>query len=130
MMNCLFCKLLIDKKRIIKEFENCFAIADKFPVSQGHMLIISKEHVIDWFSANEALLSNVMVALSEMNNFLKETYNPDGYNIGANCGKEAGQTIMHLHIHLIPRYLNDMEDPRGGVRGVIPAKQNYSIKTL
>lgn len=124
-MKCLFCDLLIDKKRIIKEFKSCFAIADKFPVSKGHMLIISKEHTLDWFSANEALLSDIVIALFEMKNFLKENYNPQGFNIGANCGKEAGQTIMHLHVHLIPRYLNDIEDPRGGVRGVIPTKQKY-----
>lgn len=125
MIECLFCDLQTDKKRVIKEFEKCFVVADKFPVSKGHMLIISKDHVLDWFSANETLLSNIVSALSEMKNFLKENYNPDGYNIGANCGKEAGQTVMHLHVHLIPRYLNDIENPRGGVRGVIPMKQKY-----
>lgn len=77
------------------------------------------------FPSFETLLLNVIFALAEMKDFLKERYNPQGYNIGVNCGKEAGQTIMHFHLHLIPRYLNDIDDPRRGVRGVIPNKQKY-----
>jgi diadenosine tetraphosphate (Ap4A) HIT family hydrolase len=115
----------MDKKRVIKEFTDCFVIEDAFPVSEGHILIISKEHVSDWFSASETLLANVIFALSEMKNFLQKKYNPQGYNIGVNCGESAGQTIMHLHVHLIPRYVNDIDDPRGGVRGVIPVRQKY-----
>ncbi|MFA6066741.1 MAG: HIT family protein [Candidatus Babeliaceae bacterium] len=124
-MQCLFCDVHMDKKRVIKEFTDCFVIEDAFPVSEGHILIISKEHVSDWFSASETLLANVIFALSEMKNFLQKKYNPQGYNIGVNCGESAGQTIMHLHVHLIPRYVNDIDDPRGGVRGVIPVRQKY-----
>jgi len=77
------------------------------------------------FTANEEVQKDIMKALNAMKIVLDAEYNPDGYNIGANCGKDAGQSVMHLHVHLIPRYKGDMEDPKGGVRGVIPSKQKY-----
>jgi diadenosine tetraphosphate (Ap4A) HIT family hydrolase len=125
-MDCLFCDLQIrDRQRIIKEFEHCVAVEDLFPVSLGHMLIISKIHLADWFCADQVVLLNISVALSHVKQYLQQLYNPCGYNIGVNCGAKAGQTIMHLHVHLIPRYADDTQDPRGGVRGVIPGKQKY-----
>lgn len=126
---CLFCQ--IGKKEtnveIVAEFEHCYVIKDKFPVSKGHCLIIPYVHTDNWFTASQEIQQDIMQALSHMKAKLDAEYHPDGYNIGANCGETAGQTVMHLHVHLIPRYQGDMADPRGGVRGVIPSKQNYKL---
>jgi diadenosine tetraphosphate (Ap4A) HIT family hydrolase len=119
--NCVFCKAQ-DK---ILENSKCFAIYDRFPVSKGHMLIIPKRHFSSYFdSTKEELMGfNEMILAAQKE--LDSIYNPDGYNIGINCGEVAGQTVMHTHVHLIPRYTDDVTDPRGGIRGVIPAKQKY-----
>ncbi len=107
--------------------ENDLALAryDKFPVSPGHVLIITRRHVSDFFDTTP----EERVALQEMldlaKTILDREYQPDGYNIGINCGVAAGQSVMHLHIHLIPRYTGDVENPLGGVRGVIPYKRAY-----
>ena len=98
---------------------------DQFPVSKGHILIIPYEHTETWFIASEEVRLEMMLALSELKVRLDKDYNPDGYNIGINCGEAAGQSVMHLHVHLIPRYQGDVDVPRGGVRGVIPSKQTY-----
>lgn len=123
MINCVFCKMA--QGDAIIRFKYCFAMRDQYPVSKGHTLIIPYEHTENWFTARKEVLLDMMEALEMMKKALDAEYTPDGYNIGANCGPVAGQTVMHLHIHLIPRYRGDMEDPRGGVRGVIPAKQKY-----
>lgn len=124
MDNCIFCSEEFKRKRV-KESKHCYAIFDSFPVSKGHLLIISKDHFDDWFTTPLEVQEDALSLI----NTLKEEYTfgtkPDGFNIGMNCGAAAGQTVMHLHIHLIPRYNGDMEDPRGGVRGVIPSKQKY-----
>ena len=98
---------------------------DKYPVSPGHMLIISKRHIDDFFQTTDEERRALHDLLVQARQLLEEKYHPDGYNIGINCGESAGQTIMHLHIHLIPRYHGDMDNPRGGVRGVIPDKRIY-----
>lgn len=89
------------------------------------MLIIPKCHVNHFFEADHFLRQQLFLLVEEAKHFLDEKYNPDGYNIGMNCGEVAGQSIMHLHIHLIPRYINDCENPKGGVRGVIPQNMHY-----
>ena len=122
-MSCIFCN--IDKERIILENEYAFAIFDNFPVSKGHMLIIPKKHIKNYFEADEDTKGQLWELLDECKVFADKHFNPQGYNIGINCGKAAGQTVMHLHIHLIPRYKGDIENPRGGVRGVIPDKRIY-----
>jgi len=114
MKDCIFCKYP-DRKKIL-ENDLAFAIYDKYPVNQGHMLLIPKRHFPEIFMATqeEALaLHNLTI---EARNYLMDKYNPDGFNIGANLGEVAGQTIFHLHIHIIPRYLGDVKDPRGGIR--------------
>ena len=125
--DCFFCQVASQKKNveIIAKFEHCYAIKDQFPVANGHVLIIPYEHIKDWFSAPKVVQIDTMAAIEKLKLMLDAEYQPDGSNIGMNCGKAAGQTVMHLHLHLIPRYIDDMEDPRGGVRGVIPAKQKY-----
>ena len=122
-MSCQFCN--INQDQIIKKNKFSFAIYDKYPVTKGHLLIISKEHIRDYFTASSKLKKAIFELTEECKTFLDKKYKPDGYNIGLNCGKEAGQTIMHLHLHLIPRYEGDIEDPTGGVRGVIPKKRVY-----
>jgi diadenosine tetraphosphate (Ap4A) HIT family hydrolase len=109
----------------IAENALAFAIRDGFPVSPGHTLVVPKRLVATWFDATRdeqhALLDLVDLVKAQ----LDAEFHPDGYNIGWNAGAAAGQTVMHLHIHVIPRYLGDMPDPRGGVRHVIPSKGNY-----
>lgn len=122
-MNCIFCN--IDKNRIIKENETAVAIYDNFPVNKGHMLIIPKRHIDNYFDTEEYDREGLWHLVHECKDFLDDEFKPDGYNIGINCGHAAGQTVMHLHIHLIPRYNGDIENPRGGVRGVIPEKRIY-----
>lgn len=125
--DCLFCQFANGEKpvNIFEDFKYCFAIKDQYPVSPGHVLIIPKEHTENWFTAKEEVRFDMIKALDVLKEKLDLEYQPQGYNIGANCGEIAGQTIMHLHLHLIPRYQGDMEDPKGGVRGVIPSKQKY-----
>lgn len=119
--NCPFCSLPHD--RIICENEHAFAIRDVFAVSPGHSLIIPKRHVGSFFETTTDEKRDLLALLDVIKSGDKSY--PDGYNIGINDGIAAGQTIMHLHIHLIPRYHGDMEDPRGGVRWVIPDKAKY-----
>ena len=122
-MNCIFCE--IDKSRIKLENELGYAIFDGFPVSKGHMLIIPKRHIETYFEAVEDEKKLLWCLVDECKNYLDNEFNPDGYNVGINCGKAAGQSVMHLHIHIIPRYNGDMDNPKGGVRGVIPEKRIY-----
>lgn len=105
--------------------DQAFAIYDNYPVTEGHVLIITKREVPTWYDANEDEQRAIMSLLEKMKLFLQENYDPDGFNIGINNGEAAGQTIPHLHVHLIPRYEGDMDDPRGGVRHVIPERGNY-----
>lgn len=122
-MDCIFCEP-IDK---ILENNHAFAIFDKNPVSPGHLLIISKRHVNDYFSLTIREKFAIEQLLDEGKKRLIEQYQPDGFNIGINCGQAAGQTIFHAHVHLIPRYKGDLDNPMGGVRGVIPEKRLYSL---
>lgn len=127
MTDCIFCQIARGEKEaeILARFKHCFVMKDQFPVSKGHILIIPYEHTDTWFTASEEVRLEMMKALSELKARLDKDYNPDGYNIGINCGESAGQSVMHLHVHLIPRYHGDVDVPRGGVRGVIPSKQTY-----
>ncbi len=125
--DCIFCQIVQKKKKIemIAQFDHCFVIKDQYPVSPGHLLIIPYQHTENWFSSPTEVKEEIVDILDKMKELLDIEYRPDGYNIGMNCGKAAGQTVMHLHVHLIPRFKGDMNDPRGGIRGVIPSKQKY-----
>ena len=118
---CIFCKM----KDYILENELAYAIYDKYPVGKGHMLFIPKRHVKDFFDITKEEREAIFNLIDEGKKLLDEKYSPDSYNVGINCGEHAGQTIMHVHVHLIPRYIGDMKDPTGGVRGVIPEKMKY-----
>ena len=107
------------------ETEHFFVIEDGFPVSPGHLLVISKELKPDFFALSDAERLELSSAILLAKAWVEEHHHPDGFNVGMNCGEAAGQTVMHFHCHVIPRYSGDMLDPRGGVRGVIPEKQGY-----
>ena len=92
------------------------------------MLIVPWRHFDNYFDVTEAERSSLWALVDEAKQLLDEEFTPDGYNVGVNVGRHAGQSVMHLHIHLMPRYEGDMENPRGGVRGVIPEKQKYRKK--
>jgi diadenosine tetraphosphate (Ap4A) HIT family hydrolase len=98
---------------------------DGFPISSGHALIIPKRHIASLFDATREEREALFDLLEHVKTELMERYNPDGFNIGINDGTAAGQTVMHLHIHLIPRYSGDQTDPRGGVRWIFPDKAAY-----
>jgi diadenosine tetraphosphate (Ap4A) HIT family hydrolase len=119
--SCPFCKI----ENSVMNNELAWARYDLYPVSPGHMLIITKRHVADFFETTPEERRAINDLLEEAKHLLERDFKPDGYNIGVNCGESAGQTIMHLHVHLIPRYQGDMDNPRGGVRGVIPDKRVY-----
>lgn len=122
--NCPFC--YPDKEReLIVESATAYAILDKFPVSKGHALIIPKKHCSDYFDLSFKEQSACMFMLNKVMQILKNEFKPDGFNVGINISEAAGQTIPHAHIHLIPRYKGDVQEPRGGVRGVIPDKRSY-----
>jgi len=123
---CVFCNIAnaIDKDRIIYEDSTWIAILDNYPVSEGHTLLIPKRHCETFFDLNEVELSTLAATLNVVKIILGK-YTPDGFNIGVNCGEAAGQTVMHCHIHIIPRYKGDCDNPRGGVRGCIPSRMNY-----
>ena len=104
-----------------------FAIRDAFPVSPGHTLIIPRRLVATWFDATTDEQHALLALANVVKAGLDAELSPDGYNIGINVGAAAGQTVMHLHMHVIPRYHGDMPDPRGGVRHVIPGKGNYLV---
>jgi diadenosine tetraphosphate (Ap4A) HIT family hydrolase len=123
---CAFCTL--PDSRIVKSNQSGLLIRDGFPISLGHTLIIPKRHVSSFFEITSEERLALLTLLHEAKLMLDKECNPDGYNIGINDGVSAGQTILHLHIHLIPRYKGDLQDPRGGVRWVIPEKADYWSK--
>lgn len=114
--DCLFCQK--PQTEILAENEFALAFFDKFPVNQGHTLIIPKRHIANFFEVTSADLQAINELIFTVKNILDERFRPDGYNIGINVGAAAGQTIFHLHCHIIPRYLGDVEDPRGGIRKI------------
>ncbi len=121
--SCVFCHL--PSERIVAENEHAMLFFDGFAVSPGHSLIVSKRHVGSLFELSESERQALFALLDVAHSRLTESHHPDGFNIGINDGPAAGQTVPHLHVHVIPRYTGDQPDPRGGVRWVIPEKANY-----
>lgn len=120
---CPFCTPPVS--RIVEANELAVLILDGFPVSTGHSLIIPKRHVGSFFEITDIERAALFKLLDRAQELVSEQHQPDGFNIGINDGAAAGQTVPHLHIHLIPRYDGDLVDPRGGVRWVIPDKADY-----
>jgi len=121
---CIFCNP-DGRNELIVESATAYAIYDNYPVSKGHALIIPKSHSADYFQLTFREQSACWYMLNRVVKILKDRVNPDGFNIGINNGQVAGQTVSHVHIHIIPRYRGDIENPIGGVRGVIPNKRIY-----
>ncbi len=120
---CPFCFPAED--RIAFEDRLTRALWDAFPVSEGHLLLVPRRHVPTWFDATAEEKAALTAAIDRGRELIASRHSPDGFNIGINVGEAAGQTVFHLHVHLIPRYAGDVPDPKGGVRHVIPGKGNY-----
>ena len=112
-------------KEKIHENEFAFAIYDGFPVSKGHSLVIPKRIVSSIFDLDDNEYNHIFLLLRDIKKILLEKFKPNGFNIGINNGTDAGQTIDHAHIHIIPRYKGDLKDPRGGVRNILPDNTGY-----
>jgi diadenosine tetraphosphate (Ap4A) HIT family hydrolase len=127
--SCPFCSP--EASRIFLETDLVLGLWDGFPVSSGHALLIPRRHVADWFQATAGEQAALTAAISEARTLIEAWAAregrpmPDGYNVGFNAGAAAGQTVFHLHVHVIPRYAGDVADARGGIRHVIPGKANY-----
>ena len=117
----------VDSSLIVASNERAFAIRDAFPVTDGHTLVISKRVVPTWWEATVEERLSLVELIDVVRLQLLESHSPSGFNVGFNAGASAGQTVDHLHIHVIPRYPGDVADPRGGIRHVIPDKGNYLL---
>ena len=121
---CLFCNKA--KQKIIFSNNFFFIVRDSYPVTKHHTLIIPHRHISNFFDLNDKEFNNLYVVLKkERQSLIDLDQGITGFNVGVNAGIDAGQSIMHCHIHLIPRRKGDIQNPRGGVRGVIPSKQKY-----
>ena len=125
--DCRFCVSKKPGRRLIADSEHGFAAYDRHPVSEGHFLVIPYRHFASYFDINDEELIDLWGLVARGRKIVDESHHPDGYNIGINVGTAAGQSIHHLHIHVIPRYRGDVENPKGGVRGVIPDKKLYTL---
>lgn len=124
--SCPFCALAAE--RILLLADEALVIRDAFPVSPGHTLVIPRRHIGSFFELTDAERVCMVELLARAKAELDLSFQPDGFNIGINDGTAAGQTVPHLHLHLIPRYRGDAPDPRGGVRWVLPAKAKYWVE--
>jgi diadenosine tetraphosphate (Ap4A) HIT family hydrolase len=122
--NCPFCNP-DSEREIITESATAYAIWDKYPVNKGHALIIPKRHTANYFELSFKDQSACWFMLNYVKEIVAAQYNPNGFNVGVNIHEAAGQTVSHVHVHLIPRYDGDVDEPRGGVRGVVPERRDY-----
>jgi diadenosine tetraphosphate (Ap4A) HIT family hydrolase len=122
MDQCIFC----GRQTLLHETDLTYVTYDTYPASPGHALIITKRHVANYFDCSSEEVVDLWQSVAMAKQLIEKEYSPDSYNIGINVGSVAGQSVPHIHIHLIPRYKGDVEDPRGGVRGVIPHKRKYT----
>lgn len=122
-MTCPFCDLPTERIELFND--SGMVVKDAYPVSPGHTLVIPRRHIGSFFDLETVERLHLLALLDQAKALLARDYQPQGYNIGVNDGPAAGQTVPHLHIHLIPRYSSDVMDPRGGVRWVIPEKAKY-----
>jgi len=122
---CIFCDKINKNNNTLFETSEWIAFFDEYPVSKGHTLLIPKKHFETYFDLPNSYTKTIDLAIKDVKKILDEKFHPDWYNIWFNYWEAAGQSIMHFHIHIIPRYKGDVKNPRGGIRGIIPAKQNY-----
>ncbi|MGQ0546492.1 MAG: HIT family protein [Betaproteobacteria bacterium] len=123
---CIFCNTSSEK--LVVENALAQAVYDTYPVSPGHTLIIPRRHAVTIWDLTPEEYAACFELVRKSKDILELRHRPDGFNVGANCGVFAGQSVMHAHIHLIPRYRGDVADPRGGVRNVVPHKAHYQRK--
>lgn len=123
--SCTFCELNKQERRIVAETDKFLAVRDNYPVSPGHTLLIPKRHLASFFELSKEELDDLHRILSAVRDILGQELKPDGFNIGINDGKAAGQTIFHLHVHVIPRYIGDVEHPEGGIRNILSSEVRY-----
>lgn len=121
--DCPFCSL--DPARLFHETDLVVGLWDAYPVNPGHALLVPRRHVPGWFEASEDERKDLMEGVQTARAAILEIHEPQGFNLGINMGEAAGQTVFHLHVHLIPRYSGDIDDPRGGIRCLIPGKARY-----
>jgi diadenosine tetraphosphate (Ap4A) HIT family hydrolase len=122
-VKCPFCNPPAED--IVARNDLCYALWDRYPVSRGHLLIIPFRHTPDFFSLTIEERLALLTLIDVGKGIIEEKLRPDGYNIGLNVGEAAGQTVMHCHCHLIPRYAGDVRNPRGGIRRAVPGKREY-----
>lgn len=120
---CPFCHP--DPGRIVARTDLALALRDAYPLAPGHTLIVPARHVASWFDTTEQERRAITELISVVRGQLEGEFHPDGYNIGINDGAAAGQTVMHLHVHVIPRRKGDVPDPRGGIRWIFPDRADY-----
>lgn len=123
--DCPFCERVETGDDLILQDPKLVAFHDQYPVSEGHTLIIPRDHLTSLDETLRRLGPSLSPAISRVMEYLKNEFSPDGFNVGFNSGEAAGQTIDHVHCHVIPRYEGDVEDPTGGIRGVIPDQRRY-----
>ncbi|MSP81275.1 MAG: HIT family protein [Rhodospirillales bacterium] len=119
--DCPFCQIGTP----VLENKLAYVRRDNFPVAEGHLLVCAKRHVASFFDLTTEEAAAIFSLVSQCRDIMEGEVAPDGYNVGVNIGGAAGQTVMHVHVHVIPRHVGDVPNPRGGVRGVIPSKQSY-----
>lgn len=119
---CIFCHL---DRPALAESKLSISFLDSFPVSKGHALIVPRRHVVTIWDMTSEEYTDAFELVRRVKDVLQEKFEPQGFNLGVNCGEIAGQSVFHAHIHVIPRYTGDVPNPRGGVRNIIPGKGNY-----
>lgn len=121
-VDCILCE---HNRPLLAQTERSFACFDAFPVSKGHALIVPRRHVETIWGLTTDEYMDAFDLIRQVKDLLQEEFEPHAFNIGVNCGEEAGQTVFHAHIHIIPRYRGDVANPRGGVRNIIAGKGSY-----
>jgi diadenosine tetraphosphate (Ap4A) HIT family hydrolase len=121
-MDCIFCQ---PDRSALAATKLSLALLDGFPVSKGHTLVVPRRHVMSIWEMTTEEYVDAFVLVRQVKDILQTKFEPQGFNIGANCGEAAGQSLFHAHIHIIPRYVGDVPSPRGGIRNIIPGKGDY-----
>lgn len=120
---CPFCDVSAD--RIVASNEHALAVHDNYPLAEGHVLVVPRKHVASIFDTEVRVRAAIWGLVDRVRDDLRNKYRVEAFNIGINDGEAAGQTVMHGHVHIVPRVKGDVDDPRGGVRWVIPEKARY-----
>lgn len=121
---CVFCER-IEADQVVARSHHAVAFPDRYPISPGHTLVVSRRHEPDFFALTEEERLDLWSLVDQVRHHLDARYGPDAFNIGVNAGRAAGQTVAHAHVHVIPRYQGDVGDPRGGIRHLIPDEAVY-----